>query len=131
MTKRDFLSTTLSPARLEAIKRLSAKAPIHVFHPVEAEMQAVQQDCAFAYQMARDLYAAGKYAKDWQRYAQKRNEDLRMLRMRLDIHTGMCVPLEKKEDPHHSWVKSGIEDAIAVFLSTVDDAIQRYAEEEK
>lgn len=86
---KDLRDISISPARLEAIKLLSAKAPIHVFHPVENEMIACQKDCAFAYQMARALYAAGKYAKDWQRYARKRSEDLRMLRMRLDIHVGM------------------------------------------
>lgn len=89
MSKDLFGRRTLSDAQFEVIKRLAAQAPIHVFHPVEKEMIACQKDCAFAYQMARELYVAGKYTKDWQRYARMRSEDLRMLRMRLDIHIGM------------------------------------------
>ena len=89
MAKDLFGRKPLTDAQIEQIERLAAKAPIHVFHPIEKEMTACQKDCAFAYQMAREIYAAGGYAKDWQRYARKRSEDLRMLRMRLDIHVGM------------------------------------------
>lgn len=94
MSKDLFVRRPLTEAQIEQIKRLAAKAPIHVFHPVEKEMIACQKDCAFAYQMARDLYTAGKYTKDWQRYARRRSEDLRMLRMRLDIH----LELDKKHE---------------------------------